>query len=89
LLATPWTLGMESPDKTGRIHPTGSIVGGHYYLGIAYDSVKDDMFIQNSWGESWADKGIAKINLTEWANKCWNRGKGDAIMAAELPPKET
>ena len=40
---------------------TSQAVGGHMFRLIGYDDAKQAFVIMNSWGESWADKGLGLI----------------------------
>ena len=51
----------KQADKTGIIpYPSKneSVEGGHSVLIVGYDDEKEAFLIQNSWGESWGDKGF-------------------------------
>lgn len=72
VIGVPWYEGMyEAPN--GVLKVRGSLVGGHCLLVVGY-RVKDyrlggeDGFVlQNSWGESWGDKGLAIIKKSDLA----------------------
>ena len=37
--------------------PSGKVVGGHAVAMVGYDETKKMIFVRNSWGQSWGDKG--------------------------------
>ena len=53
VLGTNWYEHMMKPDSTGLVIPGGEIVGGHAYLAIGYDNVKERLICQNSWSMDW------------------------------------
>ena len=51
----------KQAEKTGVFpypQPNESVEGGHSVLIVGYDDEKHAFLIQNSWGESWGDKGF-------------------------------
>lgn len=86
LFGTPWTEGMFSPNGTGRIRPTGSVAGGHEYLGHGYDPKTRLVKCCNSWGEGWGQKGHFYIHITDlWSLIVGTSGGGggDACVASQ------
>lgn len=66
VLGLDWTESMyEAPQ--GILVPTGRTVGGHCILAIGYQTASSSLqgepgiILQNSWGESWGNKGTAII----------------------------
>jgi hypothetical protein len=60
-----WHEGMWDPDKDGRIHATGQIVGRHCILGRAVSLPRQAVLFHNSWGKDWGVKGCAWIGFSE------------------------
>lgn len=54
----------EAVAKSGVVpmpDPTESSVGGHAILGVGYDDPAQVFIVQNSWSESWGQKGFFTI----------------------------
>jgi hypothetical protein len=68
LLGTVWTEDMFTPDRGGRVHPTGGEVGGHEYLCRGYDAERYELICDNSWGYGWGVDGSFRIGLDDWDN---------------------
>lgn len=71
-------------------------LGGHAFAIVGYD--KSGLWIQNSWGESWGDHGLARLGYSDWLeNGCdvwvarlgapiaFAQTSGAAIMRAAAP----
>lgn len=61
-----WFTGMDSPDKHGYVEPTGSVRGGHeyvkrWYYPSTHRTYPDTYEYINSWGESFAHRGIFRM----------------------------
>lgn len=65
IIGVPWFEGMFTPDRDGRIWPTGGIAGGHEILvrGI----IGRDFLLSNSWGTSWGLKGECLLPMDAWS----------------------
>lgn len=59
VLGTNWYVGMLTPDRSGVIHPTGRVVGGHAYVLCGVNRPRGLFRIVNSWGTSWGEGGRA------------------------------
>lgn len=51
-----WYEGMDDPDTSGRVQPTGSIRGGHEICIVGCDVEARLVWFQNSWGASYGVK---------------------------------
>ncbi len=89
VMGTNWYWDMFSPDKENFIHASGALAGGHCYMlkGVNLDKKCPDGSVGafrgiNSWGTSWADKGMFWISFNDLdrLTKEW----GEAAMATEL-----
>lgn len=57
VLGINWYEGMFRPDSTGRIQPTGSLMGGHAILAYRVDERNKRIYLWNSWGQDWWEGG--------------------------------
>jgi hypothetical protein len=65
IVGIPWYEGMFTPDRDGRVWPTGALAGGHEVL---IRGLRDrDLILSNSWGIGWGMKGEAFLPLDVWA----------------------
>jgi hypothetical protein len=56
--------GWYAAKSSGLIpYRTGSL-GGHAFAIVGYD--EEGLWLQNSWGTSWADRGIGKLTYDDW-----------------------
>jgi hypothetical protein len=72
LLGTDWFTGMDEPSAKGAyIKAEGSVRGGHevcvrWYYGPKHYRFPDSYEIINSWGESWGEKGLARLKADDF-----------------------
>lgn len=57
VMGTVWLDGMYEPDARGRLHVTGSEVGGHCWLARGLDTRRRLVLARNSWGADWGRGG--------------------------------
>lgn len=50
--------------KDGRIPFKAGTIGGHAFAIVGYN--KEGFWVQNSWGESWGDNGVALWTYEDW-----------------------
>lgn len=52
--------------KTGdkEISYSTNVVGGHAFAIVGYD--REGFWIQNSWGEDWGSRGLARLGYADW-----------------------
>lgn len=67
--------------KNGVVDATGKVVGGHCLTAVGY-AVKseklggeDGIILQNSWGPSWGDNGLALIKVSQLAELLARHGE--------------
>lgn len=83
VLGTDWYEGMFNPRKPHYVlELTGSIAGGHCWFVYWYSALHDWYYMANSWGDSWADKGTAKIMRNDLARLIAQQG--EALTTVEL-----
>jgi hypothetical protein len=57
-LGTPWYASWDYPNAEGIVPADYSrVVGGHAYLAYGYDTDKQLVYCQNSWGVAWGKSG--------------------------------
>jgi len=54
----------EPDEKNPIISSDGSPIGGHAFAIVGYNS--DGFFVQNSWGTSWGENGVALWKYEDW-----------------------
>lgn len=87
LQGTDWLSGFDNPDKHGYVEPTGTVRGGHEYVRRwsygprHYKYPNTDEYV-NSWGTSFADKGIFRMKREVSDYVVWQLN-GDLISAVE------
>lgn len=57
IVGISWFNDMFSPDVDGRVHPTGSLAGGHEIVADEVDAENDRVWFTNSWGLNWGVSG--------------------------------
>jgi hypothetical protein len=56
--------GWSDVGDDGIIALRDTIIGGHAFAIVGYDS--DGLWIQNSWGTQWGDRGFGRISYADW-----------------------
>jgi hypothetical protein len=71
IVGTVWLSGMTEPDRTGRIHLSGKLEGGHEYLLRGYEPGKTFaggmLTFSNSWGPGWGDRGEFHMSVRQFS----------------------
>jgi hypothetical protein len=66
VLGINWYSGMMLP-RNGYIKVTGNILGGHAVLLYGVNINREEVSIANSWGQSWGNRGTAKLSLEDFS----------------------
>lgn len=56
--------GWNHVKRDGIIVQSATILGGHAFAIVAYDS--EGFWLQNSWSNQWGNKGLARISYDDW-----------------------
>lgn len=80
-----WYSDMFTPDDDGRVHPTGSVAGGHEIELSQIDVENGRIWFNNSWGSSWGIQGRFYITWQDYETLLLQGG--DAIVL--IPPTIT
>ena len=75
VIGVNWYAGMLSPDSSGFITPTGSILGGHAVLVRAINMKKGYVTIRNSWGLDWGINGDCYMSFDDFDKLLSERGE--------------
>jgi hypothetical protein len=85
VVGTNWYENMFYPNSKGIVSIGGSIAGGHAYLVNGVDTKAKYYRIKNSWGRSWANKGMAKISFADMERLIGE--DGEVCLAREIKSK--
>lgn len=68
MLGTLWTSGMDDPDASGLIRPTGDLVGGHAYMARGVNPQTERIRCRNHWTKDWGKAGEFYLTFAdaEW-----------------------
>lgn len=70
----PWTSDMFDPDPDGRVHPSGSIAGGHEICADEIDAVNQRVWFTNSWGSAWGVAGRFYLSFADFGDLLSQQG---------------
>lgn len=86
MVGTDWLDGMDRPDPDGRVHPTGSVRGGHEYecaeyeqRGATRNDTEDRLWFWQSWGQ-WALHGRFYITVNDFAGLLERQGDATVLV---------
>lgn len=85
ITGTNWHANMFNPDPDGRVHPTGTIEGGHEYEGYKIDTKLGRIWFHNSWGTDWGVNGDFYLTWADYATLLAQ--SGDVMVM--FPPTTT
>ncbi len=86
IMGTDWLARMMTPDKTGLLKVSGSVVGGHAYLLTGFDASRNCFQMTNSWGEGWGLKGQAYIRFADLDKLIAAQGEACAALEQAIAP---
>lgn len=77
-----WYESMFAPDRDGRLHIAGALVGGHAVL-VSGVSLRRRVYrLQQSWGRTHGRRGFVEIGFDDMARLIAEQG--DVVLAREL-----
>jgi hypothetical protein len=74
IVGIPWTNDMFNPDGDGRVHPTGSIAGGHEICADEVDAENQRVWFTNSWGTSFGVNGRFYLSFADFGDLLSQQG---------------
>lgn len=80
-----WYNAMFTPDKDGRVHPTGYIAGGHEIVAREIDAINKRVWFDNSWGTSWGINGRFYLTFTDFGTLLSQQGDVIAFVTNSQP----
>jgi hypothetical protein len=75
-----WYSEMFTPDPDGRVHPTGTIAGGHEVELYRIDAEKGRIWGHNSWGNSWGVNGDFYLTWADYATLLGQQGDTTVLI---------
>ncbi|HRI06691.1 MAG TPA: C1 family peptidase [Nannocystaceae bacterium] len=57
--------GWRSPNNGVIAYPTRNYLGGHAFAVVGYDEAEAFFWVANSWGNTWGDKGFARLSYED------------------------
>lgn len=86
MVGTDWPDGMDRPDADGRVHPAGSLRGGHEYecaeyeqRGTVRNDAEDRLWFWQSWGQ-WALAGRFYMTVSDFAGLLDRQGDSTFLV---------
>lgn len=84
-----WYSEMFYPDVDGRVHPRGTLAGGHEVLCRQVDAERRRVWFDNSWGTSWGVAGRFYLSFDDFETLLAQRGDVTILTPALTPPVVT
>lgn len=80
-----WYSTMFNPDPDGRVHPIGSIAGGHEILCRQIDATNQRIWFDNSWGTSWGVQGRFYLTFADFGTLLSQQGDVTVLLPLSSP----
>jgi hypothetical protein len=82
IVGTEFYAGMEDPDKTGFVKPTGDLLGGHEYVALGVDYGLQQLTFLNSWGKNWGVNGRFRMSFESFETLLSRQGDATIPIGA-------
>ena len=89
LFGTYWYSAMFTPDTDGRVHPSGTIVGGHEIVARQIDAPNQRIWFDNSWGTSWGVQGRFYLTFADFNTLMQQQGDIIVLIPTTTAPAPT
>lgn len=86
ITGTNWYNGMFTPDADGRVHPTGTLAGGHEYEAYKIDVPLGRIWFWNSWGAKWGIDGTFYMTWADYAYLLSKSGDSTVLLGQTANP---
>ena len=80
-----WYSDMFHPDPDGRVHPTGTVAGGHEIEAYKVDVENGRIWFWNSWGASWGVNGTFYLTWADFATLLAQQGDVTVLIPPTVP----
>lgn len=81
-----WFEDMFNPDADGRVHPTGTLAGGHEIEGYKVDVENGRIWFYNSWGTSWGVNGTFYLTWADFHDLLAKQGDVTVLIPPTVTP---
>lgn len=86
ITGTNWYEDMFTPDSDGRVHPTGSLAGGHEYEAYKVDTENGRIWFYNSWGTNWGINGTFYMTWADYHDLLAKQGDVTVLIPPVVAP---
>ena len=86
ITGTNWYSDMFTPDPDGRVHPTGTLEGGHEYEAYKVDVDNGRIWFYNSWGTSWGVHGTFYMTWADYHDLLLKSGDVTVLIPPHITP---
>ena len=85
LVGINWYENMFTPDKDGRVHPTGALAGGHEIVARQIDVANKRVWFDNSWGTTWGVQGKFYLTFDDFGTLLSQQGDVVVLIPKNQP----
>lgn len=84
MIGSDWTQDMFTPDPDGRVHPSGTVRGGHEYVCREVDADRQVIWCDNSWG-NWGLDGRFYLTFADFDALLSRQGDVTVLLPLTQP----